>query len=269
MTSKLVVISGFCATLLVLGCSADTPSGDASESDSESMAGDDGAGPASILGTWHGVEIEAPLFIAYYELWELTFAEDGTATETSLYDGDVIAGSYEVDGSTVTIDWGNDGENLRMGELSADELIIEFETTGYDQTGVVRTTHLRGPAPDDAAVASGTSCNETGVFCADGNVVDCLGGESLRDCDGCPYVGPGTGSEYDSSCKSSYALCPTCQDGSTTWSGPGCYYGSSIVCGSGVGGGECTTDAQCGECSRCSDGACRFCGYGPAGLCTC
>lgn len=52
--------------------------------------------------------------------------------------------------------------------------------------------------------------------------------------------------------------------------------GDSLVCvspedmpNSGSSGDGCTTDAQCGPCSRCTDHVCRYCGYGPAGLCTC
>ena len=74
------------------------------------------------------------------------------------------------------------------------------------------------------------SCAETGTYC-DGNVLyDCATEEIIVSCNSCDYIGPGTGSSYDTTCKDEAADCTVC-DSEGPWSGPGCYFGDGpAVC---------------------------------------
>jgi len=75
--------------------------------------------------------------------------------------------------------------------------------------------------------------------------------------------------DADRNCGSYDAILSSDNWFSTDPSAPIFCSGLQDVSGGGSSGGSCTNDTQCGSCSRCADGTCRFCGYGPAGFCTC
>jgi hypothetical protein len=85
-----------------------------------------------------------------------------------------------------------------------------------------------GGGPADAG--GPVNCGEEGKYCK-GNVLrSCATDQVVRDCATCKYVGPGTGSEYSTTCKDQAADCTTCNS-SKPWSGPGCYFGGGpAVC---------------------------------------
>jgi hypothetical protein len=75
------------------------------------------------------------------------------------------------------------------------------------------------------------SCAETGTYC-EGNVLyDCATKSVVVSCNSCQWVGPGTGSEYDTTCKAKQSDCQSCNS-EDPWTGAGCYFGGGPrVCG--------------------------------------
>jgi hypothetical protein len=67
-------------------------------------------------------------------------------------------------------------------------------------------------------------CGENGLYCRDNVLRKCATDAVIVDCDTCKYIGPGTGSKYDTSCKDEAADCTTC-NAQRPWTGPGCYFG--------------------------------------------
>ena len=85
-----------------------------------------------------------------------------------------------------------------------------------------------GGGSDDEGGAP--SCAETGVYCSSNVLLDCDDDSVIRDCDSCQWVGPGTGTEYGTTCKAEPSDCTVC-DSDAPWSGPGCYFGGGpAVC---------------------------------------
>jgi hypothetical protein len=78
--------------------------------------------------------------------------------------------------------------------------------------------------------AMSSSCEETGTRCENNILYDCFTDEVLINCRTCQYIGPGTGSEYDTSCKDEQSDCSTC-NAENPWNGAGCYFGGGpAVC---------------------------------------
>lgn len=90
-----------------------------------------------------------------------------------------------------------------------------------------------GDGSDTASSDSGdmpASCAETGTYCDSNALYSCTTDSLIVDCATCQYVGPGTGSEYDTSCKDEESDCSTCS-ADDPWTGAGCYFGGGpAVC---------------------------------------
>ncbi len=83
---------------------------------------------------------------------------------------------------------------------------------------------------ESAGTGLAPSCEETNTYCQDNILYDCVTDEMIVNCRTCQYVGPGTGSEYDTTCKAQMSDCSTC-DAENPWNGPGCYFGGGpAVC---------------------------------------
>lgn len=67
-------------------------------------------------------------------------------------------------------------------------------------------------------------CGEQGMYCVDNVLRKCSTNAVVVDCDTCHYIGVGTGSKYDTSCRDEASDCSTC-DAKHPWTGPGCYFG--------------------------------------------
>jgi len=79
------------------------------------------------------------------------------------------------------------------------------------------------------------SCGSTGngeLFCDSKILYEGVNGSKreIVDCRGCKYVGPGTGSTYKTSCKAERNLAWEYSFPSEAFPGPGCYFGSSLIC---------------------------------------
>ena len=73
-------------------------------------------------------------------------------------------------------------------------------------------------------------CGEGGMYCSKNVLRSCATDAVVKDCATCKYVGSGTGSEYDTTCKDEASDCMTCNS-TKPWSGPGCYFGAGpAVC---------------------------------------
>jgi hypothetical protein len=80
------------------------------------------------------------------------------------------------------------------------------------------------------ANASRPSCAETGTYCQSNTLYDCDTNAVIVQCGSCQYIGPGTGSEYDTSCRDQESDCSTC-NADDPWTGAGCYFGGGpAVC---------------------------------------
>lgn len=78
--------------------------------------------------------------------------------------------------------------------------------------------------------ALSSSCEETGSRCENNVLYDCFTDEVLINCRTCQYIGAGTGSEYDTSCRDEQSDCSTCT-ADDPWNGAGCYFGGGpAVC---------------------------------------
>ena len=140
------------------------------------------------------------------------------------------------------------------------------------------------PSPTPQPEPQPTSCTDS-----DGGKTYTVKGTTKKGTetkiDYCFTTNPKTVNEYycnvDETIGSEIYTCPdTCSDGSCTAATPspepedrcttntGCGYKKACISGECVSV-QCTTDAQCTGCRRCSGYSCVRCGYGAAGYCSC
>ena len=88
-------------------------------------------------------------------------------------------------------------------------------------------------APSSSAhsceTTSGKTIDDGDLFCDKNVLYECIGGDKdkVRSCNSCDYVGAGTGSQYDTSCRSKE---PASWPSNKTFAGPGCYFGYKRIC---------------------------------------
>jgi hypothetical protein len=87
-----------------------------------------------------------------------------------------------------------------------------------------------GGSGSGGAGSGGVSCGESGMYCKDNVLRSCATEAIVVDCATCKWIGPGTGSAYNTNCRDKAASCSTC-DATHPWTGPGCYFGGGpAVC---------------------------------------
>ncbi|MCA9664113.1 MAG: hypothetical protein KC503_00950 [Myxococcales bacterium] len=86
-----------------------------------------------------------------------------------------------------------------------------------------------GGGAGSCTTTSGKQIADGEVFCDSSALYQCLSGtkDLIKNCRRCKYIGAGTGSEYDTHCKSTEgATWPS----NKIFGGPGCYFGYSRIC---------------------------------------
>ena len=146
-----------------------------------------------------------------------------TGPETGTASGRSTGAACDADGDCAS------GECVKgAGEGEEGEEVASAGTCAAPKPGTGTTP----AAEDDGSCKSGTSTIKDGEqFCESNTLYKCLGGKKslLEDCDSCKYIGAGTGSKYNTSCRTTLSPNANSQQKSE-WNGPGCYFGYSQIC---------------------------------------
>jgi hypothetical protein len=130
------------------------------------------------------------------------------------------------------------GEWFAFGSCSfsttSTRLSAECPANGTSESIPIGSGPICSPGSDTGGSDGNNSdepeCKQGSTHYCDGHLLKrCGSGILEKDCSHCKYIGAGTGSSYDTSCKAwEAAFAPGEQ---AEYDGPGCYYGYDPECG--------------------------------------
>lgn len=89
------------------------------------------------------------------------------------------------------------------------------------------------PTASPSRPASCSAVGSTGYYCSNNTLYSCSTNAVARSCASCKWIGPGTGTSYDTTCKAQPSDCTVC-GADDPWTGAGCYFGGGpAVCSAG------------------------------------